>query len=180
MIQNATKALRDEIARVFPKITAIYNNWPGPEVREVYPYIVIFTNRANLMRTQYQLLEKKQDGTIVFASGYWELLMDLNYLAREGELSDQGALTEKIQNFFNVDIPAGKESEVSRDISFMVGDYQAKSTVNLLNFAYDQRGPDLQPGDRRSVFSLSMYVPRIVVQSPRKWSRYEISPEISE
>ena len=182
MIKLATKALRDALAATFTDLKGIYNNWPGPEIQERYPYMVVFTHRANVERLQYNELATLTDNSKLYGTGYWNVDLDVNYLSQEGSLEDQADVVDKMSDFFNINLTGGKmiESEASRDIEYDIQNYTAKANVRLVDIALDQRGPDLQPGDRRSVFTLNMFAPRLKIETPGIWTKVVLEPHISE
>ena len=181
MIKLATDALRDALEDTFTGLKGIYNNWPGPEVKEQYPYMVVFMNRANVERMPYRLVKTLTDNSKLYSSGYFNIDLDVNYLARGGQIEDQAAVLDRMSDFFNINLSLSnlKETETSRDIPYEIQNYTATANVRLLNISLDQTGPDLQPGDRRSIFSLNMDAPRLKIENPTQWRSYKIDPVIS-
>ena len=183
MFKLATKALREALKNFFPELEGrVYNNWPGPEVQEIYPYMVVFTSNAMPERLEYEEVEKLTDGKTLFSTGYWKARVDVNYLAKEGLIEDQEALVDKISDFFNVQVtrPPMRESEISIDLKYQIQNHTAVANVRLIEINLDQTGPDLQAGDRRAIVSLEMYAPRFKVEAPKRWSGYKIEAEVKE
>ena len=183
MLSLATKALRDELNKFFPELKGrIYSNWPGLEKQEVYPYIVVFSNRASIERLEYEEIGAMEDGSTLFSTGYWDVRIDVNYLSKEGLLSDQESLVDKISDFFNIQLtkPPLRPSEVSRDILYHVGKYLITANVVLNNINLIQDGVDIKRGDRRSIAELSMHAPRLKIEKPQRWKSYKIEAEVSE
>ena len=184
MIKPFLTQLQTELKQEFPELgDRVYNNWPGPEVQEEYPYMVAFAGRATRERLEHRKIKEFSDNSILYSTGYYQMAVDLNYLASEGELDDQLELVDKMSDFFDIDLKINtqKESEVSRDISYLIRDYTATANVRFNGFELDQTGPDLQSGDRRAVFHLSCYVPKLKVTKPGVWTSVKLEPvDISE
>ena len=108
MISLALKAFIEQIKSVFSDKVGnrIYRNWPSQNVREVYPYLVIFSNRTSIEYVQEQLVRERDnsnpDSGDIYSTGYFETLLDVNYLAAEGSEDDQSDLIDKISDFFNI------------------------------------------------------------------------------
>ena len=185
MIKPFLKQLNTELKEEFTELgDRVYNNWPGPEQQEEYPYMVVFSGRAPTERFQYKKLREFTDKTMLYSLGYYRMFVDVNYLAAEGEVDDQLDLVDKMSDFFSIDLRFNvqKESEVSRDFSYTIKEnYKATANVKLNGFELDQTGVDLQKGDRRSIFHLSCYVPRLKITKPGIYTGVVLDPvDISE
>ena len=191
MINPFLTQLKNELKREFPELgDRIYNNWPAPEVKEKYPYMVVFSDRGKLENLQHRKIKEFPDKSILYSTGYYKLAVDLNYLASEGELDNQLELVDKMREFFDIDLRLNtqKESEVSRDFSYLISsdnkpvrDYTAIANARFNGFELDQTGPDLQSGDRRAIFHLSCYVPTFKITEPGVWTSVKLEPvDISE
>lgn len=184
MLKLALQALIDSMKSAFPEVeNRIYKNWPGPEIKETYPYMVIFAPRISIERLEYRFLKKFDNGDSLYSTGYFSGDVDVNYLAREGQEDDQADQIDKLSDFFNVDFNLGQEkktTEVSRDIPYKVRDYDTSANFRFLDVSTIQEGPDIKKGDRRSIFMLSMYAPRLKVVQPPEFKRYELDVVVSE
>ena len=187
MISLALEALIEQLKTVFGSRVGdrIYKNWPSQNVKEVYPYLVIFSNRTSIEYVQEQLVQKadpkdKESGDI-YTTGYFETLLDVNYLAGEGEESDQSDLIDKISDFFNITGNiANPNTPVSRDIPFTFHGYPATANVQFEGVLLEQNPEDIKTGVRRSIFNLNMYTPRLRFIKQPHWKGYELEAHISE
>ena len=182
MIKPALDAFKSELASAFPDVEKIYTSWPTTEDKEIYPYFLIFNGRARVHRAQYKEVAKLPQNKILYNLGWFEMTIDLNYLSREGEEEDKFTVIEKMADFFGTDLSLSvmRESEVSRDIAYQVAGQDVKANVLIEGYQADESGPDLQAGDRRVIFNLSMYAPRLKIEAPAVWTGYRIDPHISE
>lgn len=187
MISLAVKALIEQLKTVFGTRVGdrIYNNWPSQEVEERYPYIVIFTNRTNIQYIQEQLVQKRDkddpNGFDIYSTGFFETLLDINYLAGDGDEDDQSDLIDKISDFFNITGNiASPGTPVSRDIPFSFHGYPANANVQFEGVLLEQNPEEIKIGVRRSIFNFNMYIPRLKLIKQPHWKSYELDAHISE
>ena len=182
MIKPALDAFKAELQKAFPDVKKIFTSWPSPSQKMIYPYFLIFNGRARVNRAQYKEVARMDNGSILYNLGWFDMAIDLNYLSKDADEEDKFAVIEKMADFFGTDLSLSvmKESEVSRDIAYQVAGQDVKANVLIEGYQADESGPDLQAGDRRIIFNLSMYAPRLSIQSPAVWTGYKITPFISE
>lgn len=183
MLKLALKAFENVLLNAFPEVDKrVYLNWPGPEVKEIYPYLVIFMNRSSFERMEHKYIKTFADGSKLFSMGYFNVEIDVNYLAKDGELSDQADLIDSMSDLFNMDfdLDSYKTTEVSRDIEYQINDYTATANVRIHDIILQQEGLDIQKGDRRSIITLSMYAPRFKIAKPPLLKNYELEVNVSE
>lgn len=181
MTKPAQEALIASLKSHFTSLNGrIYKNWPGPALQEEYPYMVVFFGRDRRRRLQYQYIKELQDGTKLFSQGYSDMQIDLNYLSTEGDEEDQADLVDKMGDFFGINLSDNDYSEISKDIKYNVRGHEAVANVQLLDTVLDQRGEDLKEGDRRSIFTLSMYAPLFTIQTVRTWTDAKVEADIKE
>ena len=110
------------------------------------------------------------------------MAIDLNYLSREGKEEDKFEVLEKIADFFGTDLALNgqREAEISRDVTYTIAGQQVTANIQIEGYQADESGPDLQAGDRRLIFNLSMFAPRLKIEEPAIWRDYRLDANIGE
>ena len=170
MIKTALDAFKELLRTSFPEVKAIYTSWPSPDIREVYPYFLIFSGRVRYRRSQSNVISQISANKQLFSRGYQEVLIDLNYLSKTAEEDDKFDVIEKMTSVLGT----------SRDIPYMAHGSNFSCNIQYGGYQADESGPDLRVGDRRVIFNLNMLAPWFEVRETGRWRGYAISPAISE
>ena len=188
MISLALDAFIEQIKSVFSDKVGnrIYRNWPAQSVSEIYPYLVVFTNRTSIEYVQDQIVKQRDknnpESFDIYSTGYFEALIDVNYLSKGGKEKDQSELIDRMSDFFNLNGSVSNPNTViSRDIHFKFHGYPATANAQFLEVLLDQQtGENIKDGIRRSIFSINLYIPRLRMIKQPHWTGYELEAHISE
>ena len=188
MIDAAFSAFINRLKTEFTEVQQILLNWPGPNLKVKFPYmVVLIVSQKPEMFTPRHLKSTKDDSTDpptyrnVYVTGQWETRIDVHYLAKRGKRSDQTALIQKFTDFMQADFIAERSISPTLVLPFGTESYQ-KANIQILDWQLDQISANIQVGERRSIFELIMDIPRLVETAVPTIdvSRIDIDAEISE
>jgi len=115
----------------------------------------------------------------VYVSGQWTTRVDIHYLSKGAGRDDQTLVVQKMIDLFQDDFVLDKTPSATLTLSFGDQPYETFN-VQFLQWYLDQKATDIQKGERRSIFELTLDIPRLIETPTPQVQEIKIKTAIGE